>query len=352
MNTAAPFSLGVTVIIPVYNNARTLPVLLDSLMKQTVSPEEIIVVDDASSDGSVAVAASFPGVRVVRLDKNSGPAVARNRGAKEASQEILIFLDSDVVLPDGTVQVVKESFAARPEVMAINGFMEKEPLNPGWPAKYKALIEYSWSHTVQDWDDSSWCINARIGAIRRRAFMEIGGFNPGYKNPSVEDHELGLRFTEKYPIYSRRALTAFHNFSGFRGTCRNYFQRAHGFLQLLWSFRKSKGLDQGGASTRSMMEFIFAVIAAASLLFLGTPLWPWSLIMIALFMVVSARSLKYHLQYGGPLFYLFSQMLHMIYGCVVVASGVYTYVTFRGLRRRTIPDVPAPGVAHFVNGAG
>jgi glycosyltransferase involved in cell wall biosynthesis len=90
-----------SVVVPVFNRAELLPLTLSSLLSQTRPAEEILVVDDGSTDNSAAVAEAFgPPVRVIR-QVNQGPAAARNRGLAEARGEWVHFFDSDdLALPD------------------------------------------------------------------------------------------------------------------------------------------------------------------------------------------------------------------------------------------------------------
>jgi hypothetical protein len=90
-----------SVVVPVFNRAQLLPLTLASLLAQTRPADEILVVDDGSSDNSSAIAESFgSSVRVIR-QANQGPAVARNRGLAEAQGEWVHFFDSDdLALPN------------------------------------------------------------------------------------------------------------------------------------------------------------------------------------------------------------------------------------------------------------
>jgi GT2 family glycosyltransferase len=83
----------VSVIIPAYNAAAFLPATLRSIFAQSSPPGEIIVVDDGSTDDTIAVARSF-GVRVIALT-NGGPSAARNAGMRAATGEYVAFLDAD-----------------------------------------------------------------------------------------------------------------------------------------------------------------------------------------------------------------------------------------------------------------
>jgi glycosyltransferase involved in cell wall biosynthesis len=86
---------GISVIIPVYNGERYLAAAVNSVLEQTLPAREVIVVDDGSSDASLAVATTF-GTQVQCISQpNSGAAAARNRGADAAKGEWLAFLDAD-----------------------------------------------------------------------------------------------------------------------------------------------------------------------------------------------------------------------------------------------------------------
>ena len=84
----------VSVIIPAFNRADTLPRALRSVLGQSLRPAEVIVVDDHSQDATAEVAERW-GVRVIRHERNRGAAAARNTAAAAATQPWLAPLDSD-----------------------------------------------------------------------------------------------------------------------------------------------------------------------------------------------------------------------------------------------------------------
>ena len=90
----------VSLIIPTYNSGSYLRDTLDSVMALKGERPEVIVVDDGSSDGTVALARSYPDIRVVE-QKNSGDAAARDHGLALASGQFVMYLDhDDLLLPD------------------------------------------------------------------------------------------------------------------------------------------------------------------------------------------------------------------------------------------------------------
>src|SRR6476660_1387504 len=110
--------LDLSIIVPTYNRRKFLPALLESLAAQDYPADgwELVIVDDGSPDDTVAYLRSGDGQRpanmVVVEQANSGPAVARNNGAKQASGRALLFLDDDMV---ASPSLVREHAAAHLE---------------------------------------------------------------------------------------------------------------------------------------------------------------------------------------------------------------------------------------------
>lgn len=97
-----------SVIIPTWNGAHHLPTCLDALRRQTYPAIEVIVVDNASTDGSLALLGEhYPEVRVVALDRNLGLTGGVNRGISTASGELIAALNNDTeTAPDWAAEVV------------------------------------------------------------------------------------------------------------------------------------------------------------------------------------------------------------------------------------------------------
>src|SRR3954451_20640475 len=94
-------NVSVSVIVPVYNGAAFLADALVSILSQSLRPQQIIVVDDGSTDGSSDVAHQFEKYVTLLQQPNLGASAARNRGVKRASGSHIAFLDADDVwVPD------------------------------------------------------------------------------------------------------------------------------------------------------------------------------------------------------------------------------------------------------------
>lgn len=178
-----------SVIVPVYNAGPFLDRCLQSLAASGFRDYECIVVDDASTDDTRAVARRFD-ARLLALDANGGPARARNRGAESAQGEILVFIDSDVCVHPETLGRLDAHFDAHPAVDAVIGSYDDTPADQGFVSQYKNLFHHYVHQRSRPEARTFW---AGCGAIRRQVFLEVGGFDESYRRPSIEDIELGYR---------------------------------------------------------------------------------------------------------------------------------------------------------------
>ena len=102
-------ALTLSIIIPVYNEEAVLDATLRAIQRQTVMPDEVIVVDNNSSDGSVAIARRFDFVEVI-TEEAQGRAAARNAGFNAARSDVLGRINADVQLFPDWVERVKTNF--------------------------------------------------------------------------------------------------------------------------------------------------------------------------------------------------------------------------------------------------
>lgn len=113
----------VSCVIPAFDAERWLTEAVQSVLDQTWSPIEVIVVDDGSTDDTPAIAAAFGGrVRVLR-QPNAGPAVALNHGIRESRGEFLAFLDADDLWPPGKLALQMARLAADTGLHACYGLV-------------------------------------------------------------------------------------------------------------------------------------------------------------------------------------------------------------------------------------
>jgi glycosyltransferase involved in cell wall biosynthesis len=197
-----------SIVVPVYNNPQDLRECLAALLASADPGAEIIVVDDASTDDTPAVAAQM-GVCVLRLGRNSGPAAARNYGASHAQGDILFFVDADVVLARDAVQRVVRRFTEDADLAAVFGSYDARPRAQGRVSQYRNLLHHFVHQHGNQEASTFW---AGCGAIRRSVFLEVGGFDAGrFPRAMVEDIELGYRLRRAgHRIFLDKALQGTH----------------------------------------------------------------------------------------------------------------------------------------------
>jgi glycosyltransferase involved in cell wall biosynthesis len=250
----------ISVIIPVYNGEKTLGVLLDSLAAGNYGEREIIVVDDGSIDRTREVASKYP-VKTTSTGGRRGPAVARNLGAKEARGDVLLFLDADTVARPDLLSHVAERFKNEPQLVAIVGYYDKVPRNPGKFARYKALMVHYWFRNATVMESFETC----CGAIRREAFFKAGGFDESYIDADVEDYEFGYRVMEQGPIQVDHRMVVGHHFPSFGKNFRNYYRRSKLWMALFLLRRRFESTATTPGEGISRM----VGVGAAGLLVLG-----------------------------------------------------------------------------------
>ncbi len=156
----------ISVIIPVFNGARYLGEAIQSVLDQTRPAEEIIVVDDGSTDDSHQIAAQYP-VTCIR-QANSGASTARNHGVSQSRGDMLAFLDADDVWTVEKLALQTDVFQEQPELDAIFGMVEQFS-SPDAAPRARFVGE-----TLNG-------VHCGTMLIKREAFLRVGFLKPDWK---------------------------------------------------------------------------------------------------------------------------------------------------------------------------
>src|SRR6478735_4211265 len=112
--------LKISVIVCAHNEARYLPACLHSVLAQSRMPDELLVINNASTDETALVASQVPRVRVVD-EPRKGLVVARETGRRHARGDILIYVDADCRAPLQWLERVEQRFQQSPALVAVTG---------------------------------------------------------------------------------------------------------------------------------------------------------------------------------------------------------------------------------------
>jgi glycosyltransferase involved in cell wall biosynthesis len=188
----------VSVVLPTYNRAHLLPKAVESVLAQSYSDFELIIVDDGSKDStkSVVEAIKDPRVRYIQHDTNRGLAAGRNTGARAAVGKFIANQDSDDMwLPGKLGHEVQALEQAPREVGVVYSRLEKVfpdgriavlPLLPApMPSGniYKTMLEGNF-------------ITMQVSLMRKECFEAVGGFDE--QVIALQDWDFWIRVTEKY----------------------------------------------------------------------------------------------------------------------------------------------------------
>lgn len=201
-NSSSAASL-VSVVIPIYNQARYLGEAIESVLAQSYPHREIIVIDDGSSDDPASVVSKYAGVRYVR-QSNAGTATARNRGAQESRGAFQVFLDADDRLLPEALDKGLAALSLDPDLAFVYGraqmidtdgipFAAAQPPHRE-PDTYAALLE-----RCPIWNPAS--------AVCRRFVFEQGvAFDPSMMYCS--DYLFYLTAARRWPAASHDAVVS------------------------------------------------------------------------------------------------------------------------------------------------
>jgi len=194
----------ISVIIPVYNASRTLERCLETIFNSDYKNFEVIIVDDGSIDNTLEIAKKFK-VRIIKLDVNSGPGTARNKGAEVAKGEILAFVDSDCEVPLDWLSKIYNFFKMNSSIGAITG-----PYTESVEKKTLSLFQHYdilyFQKPKSNFINS--CTSSNL-ACYKKLFFEVGGFPPIRVN---EDMIFASKLSKLKNIYWYKDNGVAHNY--------------------------------------------------------------------------------------------------------------------------------------------
>lgn len=199
-----------SVVIPLYNKSKSVAKTIESVLGQTHSDFELIIVNDGSTDDSLDVISSIIDDRIrIISTENRGVSAARNKGVSVANSDCIAFLDADDYWDSSFLMMQAALIDTFPEA-AVYGFNYADVSNGQIKAYYQGMSD-SFCGYVEDYFGTShgdlYCSSSVV--VRKQAFESVGGFDE--KIRYAEDLDLWYRLILRYPVVYSNQVLAYYN---------------------------------------------------------------------------------------------------------------------------------------------
>jgi glycosyltransferase involved in cell wall biosynthesis len=251
----------ISIIIPNYNGEATIGICLAAVFASRHPNFEVIVVDDGSTDSSVAMIRRHP-CRLVRLERRGGTSRARNVGAFHARGDILFFTDADCILDPATLSIAAAASAAHGSGAIIGGTYASTAYDDTFLGNFQAgFINH---YETRNADNPDY-IAGHAMIMDAKAFEESGGFSENFLDV-IEDVEFSHRMRRAgFRLVMDPAIEVRHIFNfTLRRSLANAFRKA-----LFWTGYSLANGDALGDSGTASVELKLNVLAAALCLVLA-----------------------------------------------------------------------------------
>jgi GT2 family glycosyltransferase len=304
--------ISVSIIIPTHKFGVEFGECLKSIEQLSVKPDEVVVVFDGCMD-SFENPSNALNVIFCATQKQSGPAAARNLGAQKATGDILFFVDSDVTLKADAIEQIVSFFRENSAISAIFGSYDNKPFAKNFISQYRNLMHHYVHQTSNEKAATFW---GACGAIRRDAFIKVGGFDESFAKPSIEDIELGYRLNSAgFEIRLLKSLYIKHlkRWELKSLIMTDFFCRA-----LPWSKLILKNKNMLNDLNLKVSNRLSVLLVFLSIAFLAVSFWLKAFVILAVLALLTVISInlpfyKFFLKNKGGFFVLKVVPLHLLY---------------------------------------
>lgn len=221
--------ISVSLIIPTYNRILKLFRLLKSLDKLNPMPDEIIIVDDNSTDETGELLDKWKKIKleyhkeIILKSTNTGPAESRNLGIFQSRNDLIAFTDDDVVVhPKWIKSLTSRLLNADEEVVGVGGIVSS--------INNDILSRYYVEHKILEAPKQLNYLPTVNCCFRKQPIIQIGGFDTTFSFAGGEDTDLGLRLKNKgYNFVKEKKAIVYHDFSSnFLDFCKMWIRYGKG----------------------------------------------------------------------------------------------------------------------------
>jgi glycosyltransferase involved in cell wall biosynthesis len=313
----------ISVIIPNHNSKDTIDECLRAAFASAYGNYEVVVVDDASVDGSTEIIKRHP-CRLIELKERRGVSRARNLGAKHSRGEVFLFIDADCLLQKNSLAIVNKSFDAGAEVLGGSYTPIPRDHKRFFSTFQSVFVNYYETRKEPDY------LAAHCLALHKKVFFEVGGFIEdsylGFE-AGVEDVELSHRLRRRgYELKMQPGLLVRHifNFSLFT-SLKNAYQKSR--LWVMYSIKNRDILASSGTASLELklnVVVYFLVLITGMLTIFIDPIFLALLSALFALNVYSSRGLlrECH-RVGGKIFTLKAASYYFLLYPMAVGLGAF-----------------------------
>ncbi len=317
--------MNISVIIPVRNDPENLRRCIDYIKASSKKPSEILVIDDAS-DLDLERNLSDSDVSFIKLNKQRGPASARNVGAKTAKGDVILFIDSDVFIQKDTIGRIADEFENNDEDAVVGVFDDYRQYSSFF-SDYKNLwMKYNYEKIPE----RAALFYTSLAAIKKSVFLEIGGFDENHKRPSTEDTAFGNALWNNgiKPLINPEVKAIHNKEYSFYGILKTDYFRASDLLKM--KLRNDMGALQEGNRTSVPFPFIASVFSTfmAFSLFFATGEYLASIFLIVCSIMLNLKFLIWLFRKRGLVFSFKSAFFLPIDHLAVIAGMVSGFLGY------------------------
>jgi glycosyltransferase involved in cell wall biosynthesis len=185
---------NVTIVITNYNTKDFIVEAIDSVKSQSVKPDKIVVVDDASTDGSQEILSKIEGIELILRDSNGGASSARNLGIATADTAFVALLDGDDTYEPEKIEKSLRVFEQFPQSkigMVYSDYFTRDMVRKTYVREFRPAYDYDLLHRT--------CIANTNSVFLRSVFDTVGGFDENLRG--AEDYAMWIKIAQQYMLY-------------------------------------------------------------------------------------------------------------------------------------------------------
>jgi glycosyltransferase involved in cell wall biosynthesis len=328
-----------SIIIPVYNAARTIKECLEAVYKQTYNNFEVIIVDDRSKDNSTEIAEKFP-CKIIKNPENLGAAKTRNRGSEKADGDILYFIDADTIPKPDVLEKLANIFSKENSPAAVVGAYT--PVTPveDFYSRFQNYYTF-FNHEKCQEGKIHWFWTA-CGAIKKDVFFKLGKFNERYTGASAEDMHMGYDLSiSGYEIILDKSIEVTHlHHHTFKSIMRNDLKKSAAWTQLFLEKNRDNKFKHGFTGPRNLISMLSAYVTFFGFLvsLFISHFWFVFILGLLIFVVTNNSFFLFILNSSNGIFVIKGILFHLVVNLIIpfgISLGIINFVLCSfGIRKR------------------